>query len=81
MLLACAYSWGIPVLLSCVTAIVQFANPSFMSVPGENDHSDDNDGDEDILINVIVMRTMFDSYDDGDISVYKMHALLLSSEN
>ena len=50
VVLACAYSWGIPVLLSCATAIVQFANPSFMSVPGDCDNDDpfdDNDGDYD----------------------------------
>ena len=50
VVLACAYSWGIPVLLSCATAIVQFANPSFMSVPGDYDNDDpfdDNDGDYD----------------------------------
>ena len=61
MLLACAYSWGIPVLLSCATAIVQFANPSFMSVPGDSDgddHSDDNSDDNDGN----------GSYNDGDIS-------------
>ena len=50
VVLACAYSWGIPVLLSCATAIVQFANPSFMSVPGDCDNNycfDDNDGYDD----------------------------------
>ena len=57
VLLACGYSWGLPVLLSCATAIVQFADPSFMSVPGDSDNDDYDD---------YVDYVDYDDYDDYD---------------
>ena len=51
-----------------------------MSVPGENDHSDDKDGDDDpVIISYRDRNHVYDSYDDidSDISSYE----ILSSEN
>jgi len=33
VLLACGYSWGSPVILSCTTAVLQYADPSSIPVP------------------------------------------------
>ena len=49
VLFACGYSWGLPILLSCATACVQFANPSFMSVPGDADNYDLFDDNDDAV--------------------------------